>query len=146
MFPPVSADIHLVISRSLNLLAFRRRHQARYPRNTMADQHKERRKHPRYACDVGVQVRPEGSGGGYWGTLADISLGGCYVYTFSPLTAGTVLSLTLRTGEREILAAGTVVTSHPGVGMGVEFSAFLTPEGDAHLKAFIAVLEAAIKP
>jgi hypothetical protein len=108
----------------------------------MADQSKERRRHPRYACDVGVQVRPERSGGGYWGTLADISLGGCYVYTFSPLNVGTVLSLTLRTGEHEILAAGNVVTSHPGVGMGVEFIAFPTPEGDSGLKSFIAVLEA----
>ncbi len=108
----------------------------------MADQHKERRKHPRYACDVGVQVRPEGGGGGYWGTLADISLGGCYVYSFSPLNVGTVLSLILRTGDCEILGAGTVVTCHPGVGMGVEFIAFPTPDGESNLKAFIAHLEA----
>ncbi len=108
----------------------------------MADQPKERRKHPRYACDVGVQVRPERSGGGYWGTLADISLGGCYVYTFSPLALGTVLSLTLRSGEYEILAAGTVVTAHPGVGMGVEFIMFPSPEDESNLKAFITILEA----
>ncbi|SRR5258708_35258312 len=111
----------------------------------MADQHQERRRHPRYACDVGVQVRPETSGGGYWGTLADISLGGCYVYSFSPLNLGTPVNLTIKSGDHEIYAIGKVVTSHPGVGMGVEFIGFPTPEGEVNLKSFIAILETAIK-
>jgi len=47
----------------------------------------ERRSHVRYICDGGVEVRTEGSTTGFWGTLTDISLGGCYVQTFSPLPA-----------------------------------------------------------
>jgi hypothetical protein len=102
----------------------------------------DRRKHPRYACDVGVQIRASHSSGSYWGTLADVSLGGCYVYTFSPLALGTALTVVLGTGDDAMAAQGIAVTSHPGVGMGVEFTGFLKPDGELRLKALIASLEA----
>jgi hypothetical protein len=107
----------------------------------MASPFSDRRKHPRYPCDVGVQIRASHSSGGYWGTLADVSLGGCYVYTFSPLTLGTGLTLTLGTGEDALMAEGVVVTFHPGVGMGIEFTGFVKPDGELRLKALIASLE-----
>ncbi len=87
----------------------------------------EKRSHVRYVCDGGVEVRPESSAGGFWGTLTDISLGGCYVQTFSPLPAGTQVNMRVQTKSVEFTCAGNVQASHPGVGMGIIFSQF--PEG-----------------
>ena len=97
----------------------------------------EKRSHVRYACDGGVEVRPEGSAGGFWGTLTDISLGGCYVQTFSPLSVGTLLSMRVQTKMTEFRCTGNVQASHPGVGMGIIFADF--EEGQRQL------LEALIK-
>jgi hypothetical protein len=84
----------------------------------------EKRSHIRYACDGGVEVRPEGSTGGFWGTLTDISLGGCYVQTFSPLAVGTQLTMRVQTKMTEFRCSGSVQASHPGVGMGIIFGDF----------------------
>lgn len=84
----------------------------------------EKRSHVRYVCDGGVEVRTEGTAAGFWGTLTDISLGGCYVQTFSPLTAGTRLTLRIQTKLNEFRCKGSVQASHPGVGMGVLFTDF----------------------
>ena len=97
----------------------------------------EKRRHPRYSCDLGVEVRVADAKTGYWGTLADICLGGCYVSTFSPLPVGTVVVLVLKNKNLEINIGGQVVTFHPGVGMGVQFGGFVTPAGEASLKNFL---------
>lgn len=84
----------------------------------------EKRSHVRYVCDGGVEVRPEGSAGGFWGTLTDISLGGVYVQTFSPLAVGTQLNMRVQTKMTEFRCSGHVQASHPGVGMGIIFEEF----------------------
>ena len=127
------------MSPQFNLLAFPGSDEGRYL--PMPSPFSDRRKHPRYACDVGVQIRAVHSSGGYWGTLADVSLGGCYVYTFSPLALGTGVTLTLGTGDDALMAQGVVVTFHPGVGMGVEFTGFIRTDGELRLKALIASLD-----
>ena len=106
----------------------------------MATEYKERRKHPRYPCDTGVRIHLEQGGGGFWGTLSDISYGGCYIYTFSPLPVGQAVLLIIKCNEKEIHAAGKVVSSHPGVGMGVAFQSFAQNEGEALLKAYLGQL------
>jgi hypothetical protein len=106
---------------------------------TQESQAQERRKHPRYSCDLGVEVRVSDAGAGYWGTLADICLGGCYVSTFSPLPVGTDVVLVLKSPNLEISMSGTVVTAHPGVGMGVQFVG-VPAEGQAHLKSLLEEL------
>jgi ABC-type Co2+ transport system permease subunit len=106
---------------------------------TGESQHQERRQYPRYSCDLGVEVRVAGATEGYWGTLADICLGGCYVTTFSPLALGTAVVLVLKSQSLEISMSGTVVTAHPGVGMGVQFAG-VPAEGQAHLKSLLEEL------
>jgi hypothetical protein len=107
---------------------------------TEESQCQERRKHPRFSCDLGVEIRVAGSTtAGFWGTLADICLGGCYVSTFSPLPVGTAVVLVLKSHSLEISMSGTVVTAHPGVGMGVQFAGVST-EGQAHLKSLLEEL------
>lgn len=101
----------------------------------------ERRKFPRYNFTCGVEVcTPEGRSG-YWGTLADICLGGCYVTTFSPLPAGTPVILKLDTPSGEIMLNGETVTFHPGVGMGIRFLES-SGEEEAHLRTWLQSLNA----
>jgi len=103
--------------------------------------YKEKRKHPRFPCDAGVEVRPENGKFGNWGTLADISVGGCYIYTFSPLPIDTTVVLNIKARDTEISVVARTVTFHPGVGMGVEFKGFVQEEGAVRLKTLLDVLE-----
>jgi DNA-binding response OmpR family regulator len=56
------------------------------------------------------------------GKLTDLSLGGCYVETGSPLPPATRLELCLKAGTREAHAEGLVRILHPAHGMGIEFA------------------------
>jgi len=71
--------------------------------------------------------------------LTDMSLGGCYVETESPLPefAGAVLHL--KAGGQEIEVQGTVRVMHPGFGMGLEFAA-ATGEQSEQVRRFIELL------
>ncbi len=108
----------------------------------MATEYKERRRYPRYPCDTGVRIHPEKGNAGYWGTLSDISAGGCYVYTFSPLPVGQMITVVIKANDAEINLAGRTVSSHPGVGMGIAFQGFLHEDGEKRLSAYIAYLAA----
>ncbi len=107
----------------------------------MPAEHQERRRYARYPCDLGVEVRTRDAKSGYWGTLGDISLGGCYVYTFSPLPSGSAVALKIKTSDAEIEMAGKVVAFHPGVGMGIEFEGGFAEGAEENLKTLIAALE-----
>jgi hypothetical protein len=82
----------------------------------------ERRRHPRYRCEVVVEVQAASENELCPGTLADICLGGCYVSMIAPFPVGTAVTLIFRRSSGEIMIAGRTVTSLPGSGMGVEFT------------------------
>lgn len=103
----------------------------------MGVEYNEKRQFPRYACDTGVLIHVEKGRGGFWGTLSDICLGGCYVYTFSPLPIGQSVELAIKANGKEITVSGKTVSSHPGVGMGISFTQFPNGESEASLKAYI---------
>src|SRR6478609_5652377 len=106
----------------------------------MAVEYKERRRFPRFVCDTGVRIHPEIGNTGYWGTVGDISLGGCYVFTFSPLPVGQVVTLAIKANDKEINVAGKTVSSHPGVGMGIAFNGFVQEDAEERLKTFVQQL------
>jgi hypothetical protein len=87
----------------------------------------EKRRYPRFVCEGGVEVRSEKSRP-FWGTMSDISLGGCYVKTFQPLPAGSVLQFLIKTEGVEIRGAAKVVAMHPGVGMALAFGEMAEPD------------------
>ena len=103
----------------------------------MAAEYQEKRRFPRFVCDTGVRVHPETGNAGYWGTVGDISLGGCYVFTFSPLSVGQVVTLAIKANDKEINVTGKTVSSHPGVGMGIAFNGFIQEDGEERLKGFV---------
>jgi len=80
----------------------------------------ERRKHPRFRCQNSVEIHVE-DGPSYWGNVADLSLGGCYIETPIPLDPGTKLSVAIWIEQSKVIAQGTVVHRTPGLGIGVRF-------------------------
>jgi hypothetical protein len=96
---------------------------AKKPKTHKAAGGKELRAHERFSMSGGVEVRTsEKAELGHWTILSDMSAGGCYVNTASPLAPNARPALLVRAGNTEIRTWAAVRTSHPGVGMGLEFT------------------------
>ncbi len=98
-----------------------------------------RRKHPRYPCTGGVELRQQENGPPAWGNMSDISLTGCYVETTSTLPVGSMVMFHLRTHELNIKGRAVVKTSHHAVGMGVAFL-HLSQEDQQNLEFLLGML------
>jgi hypothetical protein len=81
----------------------------------------ERRIAPRHGCDLGVQIRQPGSEVNLWSRCTDLSDGGCYIDSRSPLTRGAKFQLTLFSEPEHLTIPSIVRTSFPGMGMGIQF-------------------------
>ena len=101
----------------------------------------DRRTQRRFACEGGAEVRPAGSSHPMWATVADISSSGCYLETLSPLPAQTQLEMALTVEGIAFRARGWVRTTHPAVGMGVEFAG-MTDGDREQLAQIVGALEA----
>jgi len=89
-----------------------------------------RRVQSRLACRLSADVFRLGEGVPNRCTLSDISTGGCYVETPAPFPAQTVVNLVVRTRDLKLRVRGTVQVTHPGFGMGVQFSLKTADERD----------------
>lgn len=98
-----------------------------------------RRKHPRYPCTGGVELRQQEGTPPAWGNISDISLTGCYVETSTTLPLGSMLIFHLRTHDLEIKGRAVVKTSHHAVGMGIAFL-HLSAEDQQNLEFLIGTL------
>lgn len=112
---------------------------ARITRPVKKDVVAVRRKHPRYPCTGGVELRQHEGGPPAWGNMSDISLTGCYVETVSTLPVGSMVMFHLRTHDLEVRGRATVKTSHHAVGMGVAF-VHLAQEDQQNLEFLIGTL------
>ena len=81
----------------------------------------EKRTHPRFRCQNKVEIHIEG-GTTYWGTLADLSLGGCYVEMPIPLNPGTKLKMGLWIDQSKLMVEGVVAHRTPGLGIGIRLT------------------------
>ena len=79
----------------------------------------ERRKYPRYRCQNSVEVHVNGTS--FWGTVADLSLGGCYVEMPIPLPPGTKLKVGIWFGQTKAWADAQVAHRTAGMGIGLKF-------------------------
>ncbi len=98
-----------------------------------------RRKHPRYPCSGGVELRQHESAPPIWANLSDVSLTGCYVETISTLPTGTVLLFHLRTQGTHIKGRAVVKTSDHAVGLGLGF-VHLGDEDQRNLEFLLGLL------
>jgi hypothetical protein len=97
-----------------------------------------RRVQSRVACRLGAEIYALGSKVPHRSNLIDISPGGCYVETMSPLSPGTVIDIIVRTEELKVRLKGKIRSAHAGYGMGVEF--MLTgPSDKASVKQLMAL-------
>ena len=96
-----------------------------------------RRMQSRLACRLSADVFRLGEGVPNRCTLSDISNGGCYVETPAPFSPHTVVNLVVRTQTLKLRVRGTVQVTHPGFGMGVQFS-LNTPDEREQVKQLVA--------
>jgi hypothetical protein len=81
----------------------------------------KRRKHPRFRCNNPVEVHVQ-NGTSFWGTVADLSEGGCYVEMPIPLEAGTKLRVGIWINQQKAWAEAEVAHRTPGLGIGIKFN------------------------
>jgi CheY-like chemotaxis protein len=82
---------------------------------------KNRRTENRYACSLSAEVYRTGISVPHRCSLTDLSTGGCYLGVALPFPAGSPVEILVRTYEMKLRVRGSVLTSHPGYGMGVGF-------------------------
>ena len=117
-------------------LGFEETRRLRPPRRDMPA---SRRRHPRYPCSGGVELRQQDGGQPAWGNLSDVSLTGCYVETASTFPEGSMVSLHIRTHDLDIRGRAVVKASHHTVGMGLAFL-HLGAEDQQNLEFLIGTL------
>jgi hypothetical protein len=89
----------------------------------------EGRKHPRFKCPNSIELHSE-AGASFWATIADLSVGGCYIEMALPFPKGSKVKVGIWIGETKVWADGEVAHSAPGLGIGVKFTGI----SDAHLQ------------
>ena len=99
----------------------------------------ERRVAHRYVCTGGISIYHPSTKHFMRGTVADLSLSGCYVEIMAPLNAHEKAALVLTVGDVEVRATAEVRTSHPGMGMGLKFKD-LAESDKANLRTLISRL------
>jgi hypothetical protein len=80
-----------------------------------------RRTQTRYACRLSAEVYRQDTSVPHRCCLTDLSSGGCYLEVALPFPKGSPLEIVVRTYEMKLRLRGTVLTTHPGYGMGVAF-------------------------
>jgi hypothetical protein len=81
----------------------------------------ERRKHPRFRCHNPIEIHVQ-SGASFWATVADLSLGGCFVEMPLPLETGTKLKVGIWIEQSKVWAEGEVSHRTAGMGFSVKFN------------------------
>jgi PilZ domain len=98
----------------------------------------ELRTTPRFRCQNSIEVHVNG-GASFWGTVADLSLSGCYVEMPIPLEPGTKLKVGIWFGQTKAWAQAQVAHRTPGMGIGLKFLEISDADRD-QIRRFLASL------
>lgn len=109
----------------------------------------DRRKYPRIKCFVAVELHVSGSSSPIWGNLSNTSMGGCFVETVTPVSAGVdvEIGLWVSSGKlwvKGIVLNGVVTKSTPTFGIRVKFSELEANEKET-LRQFLKFVESTTK-
>jgi len=121
-----------------------------YEPSMFADlQGEDRRRHPRMKCFVVVELRLSDDEKPNWGTVANISIGGCFVETPASLEAGAKIEIGLWIASGQVwvkglILNGVVARSNPSFGMRIKFSALESVERET-LRQFLRFVETSTK-
>jgi hypothetical protein len=99
----------------------------------------ERRKQARYSFTATADVYELRSQLHVNGRCSDLSSGGCYIDTLSPLAVGAVVSMRIMREKRACEVSAIVTYSHPSMGMGLAFTRMSGEDQDV-LRSWIAEL------
>ena len=102
-----------------------------------------RRQQTRYSCRLGAEVYRTGTSVPNHCCLTDLSSGGCYLEVALPFPKGAEVEILVRTYEMKLRLRGTVLTSHPGYGMGIGFE-LKTKEEQANVKKLTDFVAASV--
>jgi hypothetical protein len=98
----------------------------------------EQRVHPRFKCHNSVEIHTQ-EGATFWATIADLSVGGCYLEMAIPLPKGTKVKVGIWIGETKAWADCEVAYTTPGSGIGVKFRR-ISKEDLARVQEFLGSL------
>jgi hypothetical protein len=97
------------------------------------------RRYDRIGLPTGLLVVWQSSGNRIVSRVATLGLGGLFIEVSEPAPSGEVLKLFFKIPSGEVRARAMVRSSHPGKGMGVEFTA-MGPEDRARLHQLLSKL------
>jgi hypothetical protein len=89
----------------------------------MPEKSGDRRSAPRFFLVLTAEITELPSGTKLRGRTSDVSRNGCYVDMLNPIPAGSAINIKLIHENEVFEAAGTVVYSSAGLGMGIVFEA-----------------------
>jgi hypothetical protein len=109
----------------------------------------DRRMYPRLKCFVAVEIHIKGSATPIWGNLSNTSMGGCFVESVTPISAGedVEIGLWLASGKiwvKGMVLNGVVTKSTPSFGIRVRFAPIEGTERES-LKHFLKFVESTTK-
>jgi PilZ domain len=96
----------------------------------------KRRGCPRYPCAGAVEILQSGTLCG-WGTVSEISRGGCYIETGHPLPLATEVQLRLTIADTLLDISAKVAWTTPQIGMGMRFEG-VPPAQESKLAQILA--------
>jgi PilZ domain len=97
------------------------------------------RRHARIGLHRGPLVAWQGSAGRTVSRVATLGMGGLFIAAEEPAPLGEGIRMVFQVPEGEVRARATVRNSHPGKGMGVEFTS-MKPEDRARLHRLVRQL------
>jgi PilZ domain len=98
----------------------------------------EHRKNPRFRCQNSIEIHVQ-DGPSFWGTVADLSLSGCYVEIPIPFEVGKKLKVGIWLGQSKAWAEARVAQGTPGMGVGLMFTEISDQDLD-QIRRFLANL------
>lgn len=99
----------------------------------------DRRIHPRYFLTADAEVVEPRTRTRFTGRATDISVGGCYLDTLSPLPVGTAIYIRLTRGDETFQSKASITYFLTGMGLGLSFMETLADQS-AILSRWIAHL------
>ena len=112
------------------------------PESPVERRNKNRRQAERFPCAGTVEVNSNQSKFPLWATISDVSSGGCYIETRTPMPLETPLELTMKIRGSHFQARGVVRTMHPMVGMGVAYVSMNSSADQEVLRTLLGQLSA----
>jgi hypothetical protein len=98
----------------------------------------EHRRDQRFRCHNPIEIHVR-NGATFWGTVADLSLSGCYVEMAMPLQPGTKLKVGIWIGQAKVWAEAEVAHRTLGLGVGIKFNQITNPDLD-QIRVFLGSL------